>query len=90
MMLLQLVPGQTLKSVLFREFSEHEYFTVSSTNTGMTPLELFNFLPDVQAKAMCCEEGELKARQDHRNRILHDFVLAHKVFQWGKWAAGKK
>ena len=87
---LQLVPkgpGQTLKSVLFtrsrgfREFFEHEYFTVSSTNTGMTPLELFNFLPDVQAKAMCREEGELKARQDHCNRILHDFVFAYKAFQ---------
>lgn len=52
----------------------------------MTPLELFNFLPDVQAKAICHMEGELKARQDHHNQILHDFVyllIAIKDFEPG-------
>lgn len=90
---LQLVPKepeQTLKSVFFsksrgfREHFEHEYFTVLSTNTGMTPVELFNFLPAAQAKAMFHQESEVKARVNYRNRVLHDFVFAYKAFQSGE------
>lgn len=81
---------QTLTSVLFTtrrgfcEFFEHEYFTVSSINTEMTRLELFNFLPEVQAKAMCHQECELKTRLNHCNRVLHDFIFAYKAFQSGQ------
>ena len=86
---LQLVPKdpkQTLSSVLFsisrgfRDFFEHEHVSVLSTSTGMTPVELFNFVPEVRAKVMF-DESEVKTRENHRNRMLHDFVFAYKAFQ---------
>ena len=80
-----------LKSILFsqsRSFSDffsHDYFSIEVANTGMTPVQLFNFLPQAVANAIFSgDEASIARRKDGRNQLLREFVYAYKAFQSGE------
>ena len=83
---IKLEAKDSLQNALFssrRSFSEYyssDIFVPKAFSTGLTLLELLNFVPTSEANNFF-KEDQLKTRIEVQNRLLSSFIFAYKSFQ---------